>query len=377
MRKFTLILILCIAAFGMVPAQAQDDNTETLRFFLPFIPNIQFAPLYVMEAEGYSAEEGLSLQFEYGDENIGVEQIAIGDLDFGMIGGEQVILARAGERPVVFVYEWFQTYPIGVMVPSTVEVEDVADLSGLRVGVPGRFGSSYSGLTALLSVNGLSEGDINLESIGFNAPDVICLGAVDVATIYVNNEPLQVQLRADRDECGDISEVDVIPVADYVDLVSNGIVTSEAVIAENPELVAAVVSAFDLALLRTINNPAAAYLDSIEFVENLPASTEFVVALETAATETAAFLETEPDAEAIAEQRAAVFASLSETFPAEDLVQFEVLLRTIELWEADTLGLTDPASWTVTQDVLIEIESMSDAIDLDAAFTNEFVEAAE
>ena len=54
-------------------------------------------------------------------------------------------------------------------------------LPGMTVGIPGRFGASYSGLTTLLESAGLTEADIELNEIGFNAPEVFCLGAVDAA----------------------------------------------------------------------------------------------------------------------------------------------------------------------------------------------------
>ena len=55
---------------------------------------------------------------QYGDEPDGVDLIAADQLQFGFISGEQVIQARAKDRPVVFVYEWFQKYPVGIVVPA-------------------------------------------------------------------------------------------------------------------------------------------------------------------------------------------------------------------------------------------------------------------
>ncbi|RXY93128.1 ABC transporter substrate-binding protein, partial [Klebsiella pneumoniae] len=139
----------------------------------------------------------------------------------------------------------------------------------------GRFGASYIGLIALLQANGMEETDIQLETIGFVAPDVICAGGVEAAVVYLNNEPLQVQHRADAGECGDVTGITVIPLTESVDLVSNGIATNETMIAEQPETVAAVIAAFDQGVRDTINNPALTYLLSIDYIEGLPASEEF------------------------------------------------------------------------------------------------------
>ena len=64
---------------------------------------------------------------------------------------------------------------------------------------------------------------------------------------------------------------------------------------------------------------------------------------------------------------------LGEQFADADLVQFDVLLNTIELWEAEILGLTDAASWDATQEVLLTMGFMEAPIDLSGAFTNDFV----
>lgn len=373
-KRFYVILLLLVCTLALMPVHAQtDDALEDLTFALTFIPNIQFSPLYVAIEQGYFAEAGLVIDIEYGDENVLVDLIAADQLYFATISGEQVIMARAGDRPVVYVYEWFQEFPVGIVIPDTTPAASVDDLHGRRVGIPGRFGASYSGLIALLAAYDMTEQDIALEPIGFNAPDVICLGGVEASVVYVNNEPLQIQQRADSGQCGDITSVEVIPVAADVDIVSNGIVTSEALIASNPELVRAVVLAFHLGLRDVINNPAEAYLLSLTHVENLPVDAAFQAALEGAAEAQREFLATGPDRAAIAQSREDLYAALAQDFPSDMLIQFQVLLATIPLWDADMLGVTDPASWVVTQDVLLMMDALSGEIDLESAYSNAFV----
>lgn len=364
-----LLLALSLLLAGSINAQ---DNDEDLRFFLSFVPNIQFAPLYVLDAENLLP--GYTLEFQYGDEPVGVDLIAAGEIDFGMISGEQIILARAGERPVVYFYEWYQQYPVGIIIPDTTDAETVADLAEQRVGIPGRFGASYSGLTALLQFNGLEESDIRLEPIGFNAPDVMCMAGVDAAVVYINNEPLQIKQRAATGDCGDIQSVTVIPVAEYADMVSNGLAASEDTINDNPERVRTMALAFDSALRQVINNPARAYLTSEAYIENLPLDDDLRAALESAADEQEEFLSDNPDREAVAASRDALLAELDDQFEPEQLTQFRVLLASIALWDADQLGYTDAESWTVTLDILRSLDLLvNDDVDLRAAFTNDFL----
>jgi len=371
-RLRAVIVVLVVSLFSIVGVQAQTDPVKQT-FFLTYVPNIQFAPVYVAIEKGDFKEANLDIQLQNGDENVGVDLVAANQLQFGLISAEEVIKARANERPVVQVYEWFQKYPIGIVVSDASGIESVKDLKGHKVGIPGRFGASYNALTALLTANGMTEKDIDLQEIGYNAPDVFCVGAVEAAVVYVNNEPLQIQQRADAGNCNGIKTVKVFPVSDSVDMVSNGVMTNEQTIKDNPQLVTDMVKAFDAGLRETINNPAEAYLLSLKYVENMPATDEFKAALEEAVTAQDKFLATNPDRTAVVDSRTALLKTLSGKFDAATLVQFEVLLNTIDLWDADHLGLADKASWDVTQKVLTDMKFVTTPIDVSKAFTNDFL----
>lgn len=374
LRKLALLIVLL--AVSMTGVSAQVDAPTDMTFFLTFIPNIQFAPVYVAMEKGYFAEQGINLTVEYGDEPDGAVLIAAGERQFGIISGEQVIQARANGLPLVYTYEWFQQFPIGIVTGTESGIESAEDLIGRKVGIPGRFGASYSGLVALLAGVNLTETDIQLEEIGFNAPDVFCLGGVEAAVVYINNEPLQIEQRAQTGNCGAVTGVNVINVAEVADLVSNGVVTNEQLIAENPDLVQAVVGAFDRGLRDSIDNPASAYLFSARQVENLLTNEDLQVALEEEAVLQDDFLTTSPDRAMVAQSRLDMLARLAEQFDAETLTQFRVLLNTIELWDADQLGATTPESWEITQQTLLTMGFLPEAIDLTGAFTLDFLPAA-
>jgi NitT/TauT family transport system substrate-binding protein len=372
LRKIALLALCAAVMTAAGGTLAQPAPLTDLTFFLTFVPNVQFSPLYVAIEKGYFAEEGLNVIIQHGSEPDGVDLIAAGSLDFGMISGEQVILARANGRPVVYVHEWFQQYPVGIIVPDNSGVASVPDLAGRKVGIPGRYGASYTGLVALLAANDMTEGDITLDPIDFSAPNVMCLGAIDAAVVYLNNEPLQIQQRADAGNCGSITGLTLFPVAEAADMVSNGIVTSEKTIAEQPELVRAVVRAFDRGLHDVINNPAEAYLLSQAYVENLPAEAAFMAALQQAADAVPP-----PDREAAAALRTVLRADLEARFMPADTVQFLVLLSSIDLWDAERTGFSELSSWEITQDTLWAMAFLPRLIDLTAAFTNDFLPPVE
>jgi NitT/TauT family transport system substrate-binding protein len=371
MRKIVITFLL---VFTLVPAAIAQDDLTDVTVFMPFVPNIQFAPVYVAMEKGYFAEAGLHVTLEYGSEPDGLDRLALGDVDYAFVGGEQVLIARANAREVVYVYEWYQRNPIAIVVPvvgDIAEIQGPPDLAGREVGVPGRFGATYSSLVALLTAFDLSEDDIALQEIGFNAPEVVCVGGVEAATVYLNNEPLQIRNRALAGDCGAVRGVEVIEIADFVDLVSNGIAVSDAKRTENPAQVAAFVEAFERGMLDTMRNPLEAYALSTTLVETLPFESEVVFS--DLADATNIFLETGPSMQDVADRRDFLIAQTRTLLTPDELLQLEVLLETINLWESETLGQTDPESWAVTQETLLFVGFMDEPIEVETAFTNDFV----
>ncbi len=369
-------LIRIISLFALLSAwicSAQAPLAEE-RILLTFVPNVQFAPFYVGIEKGFFAKAGFDVRLEHLQEPEVLDLVAVRQADFGVVSGEQVILARSRGRDVVYIFEWFQQYPVALVHSDALKLTDLEQLRGLKVGIPGRFGANYSGLTTLLSSAGLSESDIEVNEIGFNAAEVVCLGAVDAAMVYANNEPLQIRDRAAAGDCGDITDVEVITVASQVDLVSNGLIVSRSLLEAAPDSATAMALALKEALQFSINNPAAAYLASLRHVDTLPGDESLIAELEAVAERQAQFLAAKPDRAGVAESRAELLRQLAEQFDASVLTQFQVLLNTIELWDADQLGVSALASWEAMRDTLALMGFLGGELgDLSDAFSNEYV----
>ena len=109
-------------------------------------------------------------------------------------------------------------------------------------------------------------------------------------------------------------------------------------------------------------------------MESLPLSAPLADALRELADDQAAFLASQPSRAAIAASRAAQYETLAANPAlAADLTQYRVLLASIELWEADTLGRSELQSWQTTAATLRQMGFLSGDIDLAAAFTNDFL----
>jgi NitT/TauT family transport system substrate-binding protein len=323
-KKFVLLTLgLAIGLMACSLPKVRNEAGDLVHVKLPlgYIPNVQFAPLYVAVEKGFFAEAGIEIEFDYSYETDALALVGADELQFAVVSGEQILLARARGLPVVYVAAWYQQYPVAVVSKVEQGLVTPADLKGKRIGLPVFGGANYIGLDALLFSAGLTESDVSLEPIGFTQVESLATDRVQAVSVYAANEP--VQLRAQG------YEINEILVADYVRLASNGLIPNEKTIAENPDLVQRMVSVLVRALEYALANPGEAYELSKAHVENLAA--------------------------------------------ADQAVQKEVLARSMELWKAERLGFSDMQAWENMQETLLKMGMLGGPLDLNAAFTNEFV----
>lgn len=323
-RTSLMVLIgmaLALTACSGPAATPAPGPLMVVRLPVGYIPNIQFAPLYVAVEKNYFADQGVKIDFDYSLETDAVSLVGANKLQFAVVSGEQVLLARAQGLPVVYVCAWYQQYPVGVASKAELGIKSPADLRGRKIGLPGLFGANYIGLDALLFSAGLTEQDVTLDSVGFNQVAALAADQDEAVSIYIANEP--VQLRAEGYQLNEIR------VADHVQLASNGLITNEATLKADPDLVQRMVNAFLKGLADTINAPDEAYNISVKYVDELA--------------------------------------------NADRDTQMEVLRRTIELWRTQTLGRSDPQAWKNMQDTLLTMGLLKEPLDLSKAFTNDFI----
>ena len=316
-------------AASAAPAGAATPATggalRKITIGLGYIPDIQFAPFYVAKEKGYFREAGLDVEFKQGFDTNVLQLLGTGALSFGVVGGDELLVARSQGVPIVYVGSWFQKYPITVVALESAGIRTAADLKGRTIGVPMRAGATYVGLRALLDSAGMKESDVQIREVGFTQVQALTQKQVDAVVGYANNEPVQLKTLGQA--------ITTINVFDSVTLVSNGMIANEKTLQEDPALVRAIVAAMIRGVQDVIANPAEAVNLCIPYI---PGSSE---------------------------KRDQLRAVLDATIP---LFQSPTATQ-------NGFGYSDPAAWQSSADLLRKLGVLGSAVDVPKSFSNEYL----
>ena len=221
---------------------------RAVTLLLGFRPDVQFAPFYVAQQEGYYADAGLEVTIEHRQAPDVQRLVADGQAEFGVADATDVMIARTMGIPNRSISTLYQRFPVALIGETGTVPSDPADLAGMTIGTPGKFGSSWHALLALLDAGGLTPDDITVrEYPQFNQVDGLANGDVDLITGFRNNEPLQLEDRG--------MSVDLLTVDEVAPLPGPGMIAGDELIASDPELVRAFVEATAAAQAAVIDDP--------------------------------------------------------------------------------------------------------------------------
>ena len=262
MKNAVFGAVLAFAA-GLSPAWAEMTD---IRFTLGWKTQGSDAPFLLALSKGYFAEEGINVTIDQGEGSAAtVTRIMGGAYDAGF-GDINAIIQNAAQRPgeaPVMVYQLWNRPPFAIVTPKSSGIETPA--VGRTLG--GAQGTPTTRLFPVFAeLNGIDLASVKQENMAPNLQEPMMIrGDIDGAFVFTITSWFN--LIANRQD----------PAKDYnwfqfeeygMDLYSNGMMVSRALLADKPEVVAGMVRAVNRATLEIAKDQDAA-MEAIMAFDNL------------------------------------------------------------------------------------------------------------
>jgi len=229
---------------------------------LGYIPSVQFAPFYLAQQAGYYRDAGLAVTFQNKIDPDLITLVGQGAVDIGIADGTSVIPAVSQGIPIRYVTTIYAQFPNIVYAKASSGIRTAADLRGRTIGTPGKYGSGWIMLEALLASAGMTPSDVDVRLYpDFGQGTALAQGAVDAATGFSNNEPVVLQRSG--------TPVTVLHADASVPLPGNGLIASTGTIAAKHAALAAFVAATLKAMDAVRADPAKGLAASVAQVPDL------------------------------------------------------------------------------------------------------------
>jgi ABC-type nitrate/sulfonate/bicarbonate transport system substrate-binding protein len=245
-----LMLFLSACVGG---AEEPAAPTEVI-LMLDWVPNTNHTGIFVTQAEGYFADEGLAVEIIQPGEVYAEQAVAGGAVDFGISFQEQVTLARADDVPIVSIAAIIQHNTSGFASPAALGVESPADWAGLRYG---SWGSPFEEptLAGMMACDEANIAALTFVDTGFADPlALLQQGEIDLAWIFYGWQGIAAEQQG--------LDLDIVMMSDWFECIPDYytplIIAHEETLQERPEVVRAFLSAISRGYAYAIENPEAA-----------------------------------------------------------------------------------------------------------------------
>ncbi len=264
-HPFLLAVVVLLVVAGCSTGSSSASPTPAtvnLTVGLGYIPSVQFAPFYLADRAGYYRAAGLNVAFQNKVDPDLVTLVGHGAIDVGLADGTSVIPAVSQDISIRYVATVYRTFPSVVFAKKSSGIATAADLKGRKLGIPGRYGSSWIMLQALLGAANLTPSDLTiLEYPTYGQGAAVQQGAVDAATGFDNNEPIQLEQSG--------VPVNVLTVDDVVALPGPGLIAGTATLDSKQEAIRAFVAVTLRAMTEIAADPAKGLEASVAAVPEL------------------------------------------------------------------------------------------------------------
>ncbi|TGD85456.1 hypothetical protein BayCH28_20700 [Mycolicibacterium sp. CH28] len=169
-------------------AAASDAATTNLSIQLAWVPDTEYAPLFLADTNGHYKAENVAVSFIPGGSDIGAIEgiVAGGKADIGIATDITTVVAAAADgNPLVNIGALYQSNLNVLMSNYKTPITKVAELKGKRMGGPQGIQSKFD---AIFTLNGMTP-DYTFIPTGYG-PDALINGDCDVLAGFITDEAL-------------------------------------------------------------------------------------------------------------------------------------------------------------------------------------------
>lgn len=321
------------AALALLPVSLHTAAAQDLKQVTVILPNPSALNVYAMHSaigEGYMAEEGLDVSVEAVDGSALVLQaMAAGQAQIGEPGPAPLLAARARGEDVVFFYNLNPLSSFGVLVREESNYQVPTDLKGTVIGVGTADGAEVGFTRTILTANGMTEGtdytflpvgDGGTAAAAFERGDIEAYAAATSDAAILATRGLKLR--------------EITP-DEYKSYFANGFAALRSYIDANPD----VIEGFSRALTR-----------GMEFSQD-PANREKVL-----------------------QHSAAANPQEGEDAALSDALLDQLLMKQDIGDQAEGWGYQRIEDWEKWQQSLLDSGGLTEPLDLNEAFTNDYIQ---
>ena len=254
MKKLFIVFLLTLTAFGLfillgnkIARKEKIDNLQKVSVRLKWVHQAQFAGFYVAKEKGFYRDQGLDVTLNPAGPDISPIQMVLSGIDdFGIIGSDQIMLAREKGVPIVAISVIYKKSPVALASLKGKNITSPGDLEGKTVAVV--YGKDEESIyRAMLEKSGIDRNKIHEVPLTFDLSQITS-DKVDSQIVYEINEPVLLEQKG--------YQVDLIKPRDYgVNFYSDTLFTTEENIRSKPDVVRKLVMATIAGWNEALNYP--------------------------------------------------------------------------------------------------------------------------
>ena len=235
---------------GAAAVGGGGGDAEEVTLTLNWYPYGEHAPFYYGLKQGIFAEHGIDLEIQAGQgSGKTVTAVGGGQTDFGWADTPAVMAGIGQGVPVKSVGVFLQTTPAAVQFFSDAGIDSPEDLRGKTIASTAGDALSAT-FPAFLQANGMSLDDVSMQSTdGAGKIAAVVSGRTDALLGFAHDQGPTIAQTAGK-------PVSYLRFADYgVEFLSNGLIASDDMLADQPDLVREMVAATSEAFTAAVAHP--------------------------------------------------------------------------------------------------------------------------